>query len=157
MDALEHGMKIYYRYFMHKWRASLRKKRSLFPNLHTYDDGTLARDMRSLTRDVIFPHSGFTTLHDFFNSYSLTGERLSQLRVPVSILAAADDPVVPATEFRQLSLPVHSHLEISTWGGHCGFIVDSSLAGFAERWVSARLLKFTSIAPEVARQRGRSI
>jgi predicted alpha/beta-fold hydrolase len=150
MDALEHGLQIYYRYFMHKWRASLRKKRSLFPDLHTYDDGALTRDMRSLTRDLILPHSGFATLQDFFSSYSLTGERLSELRVPVSILAAGDDPVVPVAEFRQLSLPVHSYLEISTWGGHCGFIVDSSLAGFAERWISAHLLKLPVSVPEVA-------
>jgi predicted alpha/beta-fold hydrolase len=139
MDVLERGLRIYYRYFMHKWRASLRKKRSLFPDLHTYDDGALARDMRSLTRDLIFPHSGFATLQDFFSSYSLTGERLSRLRIPVSILAAADDPVVPVTEFRRLNLPVDSHLEISAWGGHCGFIRDSSLAGFAESWISARV------------------
>jgi predicted alpha/beta-fold hydrolase len=141
MEALGDGLPIYYRYFMRKWRASLRKKRSLFPDLHTYDDSALARDMLSLTRDLIFPHSGFTTLQDFFSSYSLTGTRLAQLQIPVSILAAADDPVIPVSEFRQLSLPVHSSLELSAWGGHCGFIVDSSLAGFAERWISTRLLK----------------
>jgi predicted alpha/beta-fold hydrolase len=148
MDALERGLKIYYRYFMRKWRASLRKKRSLFPNLHTYDDGALAGDMRSLTRELILPHSGFATLQDFFSSYSLMGKCLSELRVSVSILAAVDDPVVPVAEFRQLSLPVHSYLEISTWGGHCGFIMDSSLGGFAERWVSAHLLKFIGSAPK---------
>jgi predicted alpha/beta-fold hydrolase len=157
MDALEHGLKIYYQYFMHKWRASLRKKRSLFPDLHTYGDGALARDMRSLTRDLILPHSGFATLQDFFSSYSLTGERLSELRVPVSILAAADDPVVPVAEFRQLNLPVHSCVEISTWGGHCGFVVDRLLAGFAERWVSAQLLEFTGSALEVADRSRESI
>jgi predicted alpha/beta-fold hydrolase len=148
MEALKHGPPIYYRYFMRKWRASLRKKRSLFPDLHTYDDNALARDMLSLTRDLIFPHSGFTTLQEFFSSYSLTGRHLSQLQIPVSILAAVDDPVIPVTEFRQLSLPVHSSLELSPWGGHCGFIMDSSLAGLAERWISARLLKFASIAAE---------
>jgi predicted alpha/beta-fold hydrolase len=142
MEALERGLPIYYRYFMRKWRASLRKKRSLFPDVHTYDDSALAGDMRSLTRDLIYPHSGFTTLQDFFRSYSLTGGRLSQLQVPVSILAAGDDPMIPVSEFEQLSLPAHSFLEVSAWGGHCGFIVDSSLAGFGERWISARLLKF---------------
>jgi hypothetical protein len=62
MEALKHGLPIYYRYFMRKWRASLRKKRSLFPDLHTYDDKALAHDMLSLTRDLIFRHSGFTVL-----------------------------------------------------------------------------------------------
>jgi predicted alpha/beta-fold hydrolase len=148
MKALEDGLPIYYRYYMRKWRASLRKKRSLFPDLHTYDDNALSHDMLSLTRDLIYPQSGFSTLQDFFSSYSLTGSLLSQLQIPVSILAAADDPVIPVTEFRQLSLPVHSSLEISAWGGHCGFIVDRSLSGLAERWISARLLKFASVTAE---------
>jgi predicted alpha/beta-fold hydrolase len=147
MEALEHGLPIYYRYFMRKWRASLRKKRSLFPDLHTYDDTALARDMLSLTRDLVFPHSGFTTLQDFFSSYSLTGRRLSQLQIPVSILAAADDPVIPVSEFRELSLPDHSCLEITTWGGHCGFIMDSSLAGLAERWISAACSSSRALQP----------
>ncbi len=139
MDALERGLPIYYRYFMRKWRRSLRKKRSLFPDLHTYDDSTLARSMCSLTRELIFPHSGFTTLEEFHDSYSLSSERLSQLQVPASILAAADDPIVSVGYFRQLALPAHSRLEINAWGGHCGFIVDGSLAGLAERWISTRL------------------
>jgi hypothetical protein len=58
MDALERGSKIYYRYFMHKWRTSLRKKRSLFPDLHTYDDSTLAvRNRITVERDGAFEHS----------------------------------------------------------------------------------------------------
>lgn len=139
MAALELGSPIYYRYFMRKWRRSLRKKRALFPDLHTYDDGALARSMRSLTRELIFPHSGFATLEDFHDSYALCGERLAALQVPVSVLAAADDPIVSVSHCRQLALPAHSRLEINAWGGHCGFMVDGSLAGLAERWIATRL------------------
>jgi len=40
---------------------------------------------------------------------------------------------------RALQLPAHSYLEVSDYGGHCGFIENPMLRGFAERWVVARL------------------
>jgi hypothetical protein len=36
-------------------------------------------------------------------------------------------------------LPADAYLEISQYGGHCGFIEGPSLRGFAERWVCDRL------------------
>jgi hypothetical protein len=61
------------------------------------------------------------------------------LQVPVSVLAAADDPIIPVDTLHALQLPAHSILEIAEHGGHCGFIEGASLRGFAERWVGARL------------------
>jgi hypothetical protein len=47
--------------------------------------------------------------------------------------------VIPVDAFRALQLPPSSSLEISPWGGHCGFLENAKLDGFAERWIAERL------------------
>ena len=139
MRALETGNAFYHWYFMKKWRGSLRKKRLLFPDQHDFDDAVLSRDMRGLTRWLVERHTQLGDVEEYFSGYAVAGGRLSGLQVPVSVLAAADDPIIPVGTLKALQLPAHSTLEIAEHGGHCGFIEGPGLRGFAERWVSARL------------------
>ena len=139
MRALETGPAFYNWYFMRKWRGSLRKKRALFPSHHDFDDATLAQDMRALTHWLVKKHTDMPDVEDYFTGYAVAGGRLSALSVPVSVLAAADDPIIPVDTLHALQLPAHSSLEVAEHGGHCGFIEGPSLRGFAERWVAARL------------------
>lgn len=140
MRTLETGPAFYNWYFMRKWRGSLRKKRALFPQHHDFDDGVLAQDMRGLTHWLVQRHTDMADVEDYFNGYAVAGGRLSDLTIPVSVLAAADDPVIPVDTLHALQLPAHSTLEVADHGGHCGFIEGTDLRGYAERWVSARLL-----------------
>ena len=148
MRALETGLPLYHWYFMKKWRSSLRKKRALFPRQHDFDDSILAQDMRGLTRWLVHRHTDMHDVEDYFSGYAVAGGRLASLQVPVSVLAAADDPIIPIDTLQALQLPAHSTLEIAEYGGHCGFIEGPSLHGFAERWVAARLV--AALEPSVA-------
>jgi len=139
MDSMENGLPMYLWYFERKWRDSLARKRELFPAVHDFDDRTLGLRMRPLTQWMVERHTDFGTLDRYFEGYSIAGERLSRLQVPVSILMAADDPVIPLAGFRELRLPPHSRLEVAPWGGHCGFLENASLDGFAERWIADRM------------------
>ncbi|CAN5273386.1 alpha/beta fold hydrolase [soil metagenome] len=139
MRALETGSPLYHWYFMRKWRGSLRKKRALFPQHHDFDDATLARDMRGLTQWLVDKHTDLGDVENYFEGYAVAGGRLSQLTIPVSVLAAADDPIIPVDTLHALQLPAHSTIEIAEHGGHCGFIEGTDLRGFAERWVAAQL------------------
>jgi predicted alpha/beta-fold hydrolase len=139
MDAMEAGLPVYERYFQRKWRASLVRKRALFPAALDVDDRTLGLPLRALTRWLVERHTEFGTLERYFDGYSITGARLAGLQVPASVLTAADDPVIPVADFDALSLPAHATLEIARHGGHCGFIENPRLDGFAERWVASRL------------------
>ncbi len=139
MRQLEAGMPLYHWYFMKKWRSSLVKKRALFPQQHGFEDGVLKKNMRSLTQWLVARHTDKTDEEDYFDGYSVARGRLANLRVPVSVLAAADDPVIPIDAFRDLQLPSHSLLEIAEHGGHCGFIEGATMRGYAERWVVQRL------------------
>ena len=86
-------------------------------------------------------HGGydFPSVDDYFDGYRISRERLSGLRVPADILTAADDPVIPVEDFHALQLPDIARVEIAAHGGHCAFLQDAQLHGYAEDWVSARL------------------
>lgn len=140
MRQLETGMPLYHWYFLRKWRRSLQRKRALFPEHHDFDAHVLAKDLRGLTAWMVRRHTDLPDLEAYFDGYTVAGDRLAGLQVPVSVLAAADDPVIPIDGFGQLRLPPHSQLEVAQFGGHCAFIEDLSLRGFAERWLARRLL-----------------
>ncbi|WP_158987327.1 YheT family hydrolase [Lysobacter panacisoli] len=141
MDSMEHGLPLYLWYFERKWRGSLARKRELFPQTHAFDDNVLGLRMRPLTQWMVERHTDFGTLERYFDGYSIAGDRLSALQVPASILMAEDDPVIPVDTFRVLRLPNGARLEISPWGGHCGFLQSARLDGFAERWIARRVLE----------------
>src|SRR5688572_5067870 len=152
MDAMERGLPLYLWYFERKWRGSLARKRALFPQQHDFDDRVLGLRMRPLTQWMVERHTQFGSLERYFDGYSIAGDRLAALRVPASILMAADDPVIPLDAFHALTLPSNAKLEIADHGGHCGFLENWHCDGFAERWVADRLdaAVAASVAPSPA-------
>jgi predicted alpha/beta-fold hydrolase len=145
MEQMERGLPLYLHYFERKWRASLRRKRALFPQQHAFDEATLKLRMRALTQWLVERHTEFGTLERYFDGYAIAGDRLAALAVPADILMAEDDPVIPVAEFRALRLSASTRLEMARWGGHCGFLENARLDGFAERWVAERLAQPESL------------
>lgn len=135
LRALETGPWFYHYYFMSKWRRSLRRKQAAFPHRYRLDDLLRGLDMRQLTEALVLREGGFRSLDDYFDSYSIAGERLAKLPVPASILTSVDDPVIPIDDFRQLRLPSHARLVVTDHGGHCGFLENWRLGSWAERFV----------------------
>ena len=146
MDAMERGLPVYAWHFEQKWRRSLQRKRALFPQLHDFDDRVLGQRMRALTRWLVERQTDFGTLERYFDGYAIAGDRLAALRPAASILTAADDPVIPVDDFHALKLPASATLEVSPRGGHCGFIENARLDGFAERWIAQRLADAVSLS-----------
>ena len=139
MDAMETGLAFYMRYFEHKWRRSLARKRALFPHAHGFGDDVLRLRMRALTAWMVKHNTGFPHLDAYFDGYSIAHDRLRALQVPADVLMAQDDPVIPADEFQRIAGYPNVALELAAHGGHCGFIEGASLDGYAERWVAERL------------------
>ena len=139
LDALERAPWFYHAYFMIKWRGSLKRKASLFPDAYTFDQKFLRQRMRELTAELITRHSEFGSLDDYLDGYSIHGDRLAKLAVPASILTSQDDPIIPIDDFHALQLPPAVRLDITPHGGHCGFIRDWSLRSYSEDWLLARL------------------
>ena len=140
MAQMERGWRVYLHHFERKWRRSLQRKRALFPAVHDFDDRTLRLGMRELTEWLVV-RQGFGTLDDYFDGYSIAGDRLAALQVPARILMAADDPVIPIAEFHALRLPADAVLEVAAQGGHCGFLLGAGMDGFAEPWLADQLTR----------------
>ena len=136
---MEAGPGLYVRYFEHKWRRSLARKRALFPQLHGFGDDVLRLRLRALTAWMVAHDTGFPHLDAYFDGYSIARDRLLALQLPADVLMAQDDPVIPADEFQRIAGYPNIALELAAHGGHCGFIEGASLDGYAERWVADRL------------------
>lgn len=145
MDAIEAAPWFYQRYFVLKWGRSLRRKQALYPQAFQFSQRELHAGLRELTRSLVERYTDFDSLEAYLDGYSIAGKRLSGLQVPASILTAADDPVIPVEDFHSLQLPAQVRLDIAERGGHCGFIQDFQLHGFAEDWITARLTEACSI------------
>lgn len=135
LRAMESGPWFYHHYFMMKWRRSLRLKQAAFPHRYQLDPLLRGLNMRQLTEALVLREGDFASLDDYFNSYSIAGDRLARLSVPASILTSADDPVIPFDDFRNLKLPDHVRLVVTPNGGHCGFLENWRLSSWAERFV----------------------
>jgi len=140
LRAIEAAPWFYEGYFLRKWRGSLLRKRSLFPQRYDFAPTELRRSLRELTRWLVERHTDFGTLERYLDGYSIAGDRLAALAVPASILTSADDPIIPVADFHGLTLPPHARLDIASHGGHCGFLLDASLRSYAEEYVVERLL-----------------
>ncbi|MEP7043885.1 MAG: alpha/beta fold hydrolase [Dokdonella sp.] len=138
--GIENGPWFYERYFLYKWRRSLRRKRELFPDLDWFSPQDMSGNLRELTRALVLRHTDFGSLENYLDGYSIAGDILTTLRVPATILTAADDPIIPVEDFRKLKLPPQVELEIAAHGGHCGFIGDLSLRSFTEDYIAERML-----------------
>jgi predicted alpha/beta-fold hydrolase len=139
LTELETGPALYHWYFMRKWRGSLKQKRRLFPHIHDYGEEIFRLDMRGLTRWLVTQHTEWPDEEHYFAGYAVTDKRLSELIMPIGILASEDDPVIPVASLKALKLPKNGRLEISRHGGHCGFIESWALQGYAERWLGNQI------------------
>lgn len=156
LSGLETAPWFYQRYFLHKWRSSLRRKRALFPEVDWFTSAELGGNLRELTRALVLRHTRYGSLEEYLDGYSIAGDQLKALRIPATILMAADDPVIPIEAFHALELAPHVELDVAAHGGHCGFIGDRSLRGFAEVYIAQRVARHLDAHASTIRERGKA-
>ena len=125
------------RYFHRKWSRSLLKKQTLHPDLYNFNETLKLRTIMGMTEDLIKHYSAYANASDYFRGYTITGEALARLTVPVSIVTAQDDPIIPVENFYDLKLSSTTELIIHPHGGHNGFL--QSLMGMA--WYEKKLIE----------------
>lgn len=138
---LEHAPRMYHDYFMWKWRRSLRTKQRVFARDELFTRHDLAGNLRTLTEALVLRHTDFGSLDNYLDGYSVSGDHLAGLSVPTSILAAADDPVCPASDLDNVTLPACVEVTVTERGGHCGFIRNARLDSWAEDYIAAHLAR----------------
>lgn len=112
---------LYRRYFLKKWSASLRKKEALYPHLYDFTDALKNNRVLGLTEQIMPLYSKYPRMEDYFNAYRVDPDDLARIPVPVDIIAARDDGVIPDRDVRKLTLTSDSRMIIHDNGGHNGF------------------------------------
>ena len=141
MIAMEQGIRFYERYFERKWSRSLRIKQACFHDLYGEENWYDIRGLRERTHYLATRHAGFESAEAYFDGYSIAHQRLAPLKVPSTVLTAADDPVVPVSDFEDLPDNPNLELIISPWGGHCGFLKNWKLESMADDLIRQRFLE----------------
>jgi hypothetical protein len=84
-------------------------------------------------------YGGFPSLGEYLRGYAIVGEALATLVRPTRIIAAADDPIIPAADLARLARPAALEITCTARGGHCGFYEGGSGSTWLEREVLATL------------------
>jgi predicted alpha/beta-fold hydrolase len=136
LHALEHGHELYHWYFIRKWNRSLVKKQAAWPDYHDFAEFLRLTSLRDKTAEMVAKFTQFASLDDYLNGYSITGDRLTTLSSPATIITSLDDPIIPVSGLERLSPSPHLKVTLTRWGGHCGFF--DTLSG--ETWLERRLI-----------------
>lgn len=135
MRAMEESGWIYKRYFERKWARSLRKKIELFPALYGGETMDRIPGLNARTDYMARKYSGFESAEHYYDGYAVSAERLDGLEMPVRVLTAKDDPVIPVADFPQLRGLPNLDLNIAAHGGHCGFLRNWQFESAAEDFI----------------------
>jgi uncharacterized protein len=140
--ALESGWVLYRRYFVWKWRRSLRKKQQAWPQVYESLADILRLDnLTDMTEQLACRYGGYASLQEYLRGYAIVGNVLEPLDdVPglrARIIAANDDPIIPAVDLERLARPRALEITRTTCGGHCGFFAGGSGPAWLEQEILA--------------------
>jgi predicted alpha/beta-fold hydrolase len=133
MLAMERGWQVYQKYFVQKWTRSLRRKRRHWPAMAVDEEFFALGDLRRMTADMVARHTDFADIAEYLDGYAITGSRLATLAAPATVLAALDDPIIPAQDLQQLAASPLLKVVATPRGGHMGFMESP----WRESWVNA--------------------
>lgn len=131
VHAIDSGWVGYQKWFVLEWRRALVAKRAAFPEAYGDLDGALRlATVDGITDYVVARYLSYSDSRDYYARYDLRGDALAQLRMPARIVAALDDPVIPAGVYEDISGSSRLALQLSRYGGHCGFVQDWRLTPY---------------------------
>ncbi len=109
------------RYFRRRWLESLLKKQRLFPELYDFTPLTSAPTIWEMSDWVTKSMSPFNGVEEYLNAYAVRPKDILDLAAPLTILTAANDPLIPSDDIA--SLPRHPSLQVHVlpFGGHVGY------------------------------------
>ncbi|WP_376692499.1 YheT family hydrolase [Wenzhouxiangella sp. EGI_FJ10409] len=143
LDAMERGLPIYERYFVHKWRRSLKHKQSLYPERYNLQPWFRLGRIRAQTEWLVDHLTDFESLDHYLEGYSVAGDYLAGLETSTLIITAADDPIIPIEDVRALPRPAALDIEVLERGGHCGFLANWRLESWIEQRLKSELCRLT--------------
>ena len=138
-DREREGLWVYREYFLRRWRRSLLAKAACFPELYDFGDLRRFPTLTVTTEFFATRFAGFADLDSYLSGYAITGDALARLAVPTRLIAAADDPVIPIEDLKDLAVTPALEIEVFAHGGHCAFLEDYGLRSWLDRAVLAEI------------------
>jgi predicted alpha/beta-fold hydrolase len=139
LARLEDGWALYRRYFVWKWQTSLARKQLAWPGVYDLREVRRMANLTRMTDHLARVYGGFPSLDAYLRGYAVVGSALASLAVPTRIIAAADDPIIPASDLARLASSPALGIVRTARGGHCGFFDGVRGGGWLEREVFATL------------------
>jgi len=139
---------VYDRYFARLLAAQLAERRARNPEALHGEFPRLPTRLREIDDWFTAPTCGFGTADNYYRQCA-SAPLLPEIRLPTLIIAAADDPLVPAHSLKPLPLSPSTRLLITRHGGHLGYI-GASGTDADRRWIDWRVVDWV-LAQHAAR------
>jgi uncharacterized protein len=152
-DASNVRANIFYKWhFLWCFKRRLRRKAKLFPQRYKAKGMWRLQSIRAWHEAITAPTCGYRNADDYYDRASAL-RVIDRIRVPVLILAAQDDPIVPIAPFRDPRIAANPFITLVTpkYGGHCGFV--SRHDGDERFWAEPRLVEFCTQHSEISKAR----
>jgi len=133
---------VYHWNFVRHLKGRMRRKEQTRPGGFDLAPLERIRTIRAFDEAYTAPHHGFQGATDYYHRASAI-RVVGQIRIPTLILAAEDDPFVPASQFREAALRDNPSIvvRVERHGGHCGF-VGEAVNGFDGYWAEETAVRF---------------
>ena len=137
--------RLYERHYVRGLREAYRRRQRLLPAEYEPGRERGARTIRGFDHAITAHYGGFRGADDYY-ARSSAGPWLTQVDRPTLILAAADDPMIPADAIARWPLPDSGLVqrELTVTGGHVGFVGRTRAAG--RFWAAERVMAFLADA-----------
>jgi len=141
-DALERRDNFFYqRHFVKGLMARYARKAKVFPQRYPLNGIGRVRSVREFDDKITAPQFGYRDAQDYYDAVGAK-KVVAQVRVPMLMITAQDDPFVPFELFRRANSGQNPAIRFATpeRGGHCGFISNQS--GTERFWAEQRIVEF---------------
>jgi predicted alpha/beta-fold hydrolase len=138
-DALARpANRLYQLYFMRGLRDGYRLRQRLRPDLYQAGRERGCSSVREFDDRITAPYGGFGGAAEYY-ARSSAGPLLTRIRHPALVLAALDDPMIPAEAVARWPTGTVVR-EMHPTGGHTGFVAPTAAPG--RFWAAERALAF---------------
>ena len=143
VEALERRSNLVYEWnFVRNLKGRMRRKAGVFPGEFSLEPLKRIWTVRQFDEAYTAPHHGFRDAADYY--YRASALRVAdRIHVPTLIIAAEDDPFVPASTFRDPTVSANPKITvvITPHGGHCAYVErgDGDYDGY---WAEREIVRF---------------
>ena len=115
------GHRLLRRYFRGRWLDSLLKKQRLFPDLYDFTSLAAVPTIWEMSDWVTKSMPFYSDVEEYLDAYSVKPRDIHDLAAPLTVLTAANDPLIPSDDIE--GLPSHPQLQVNVlpYGGHVGY------------------------------------